>query len=120
VVEPAEAEIRGFVENWRRAWEEGNLKTYISCYHPEFETEKMDFQDWKNHKRYLFARSAKRTVQISDMQVQANGSSALVTFKQRYLTAKHRDIGLKTLHLRRHKDRWTILRENWHPIPAQG
>ncbi len=120
VVEPVDAAIQRFVENWRRAWEEGNSTTYLACYHPDFKTEKMTSQEWKNYKQDLFERSTKRNVQISDMQVQANGSSAVVTFKQRYLTAKHQDMGLKTLQLRRHKNRWTILKEDWHPIPAQG
>jgi murein L,D-transpeptidase YafK len=119
-VEPFEVSIQHFVENWRRAWEEGNVATYLACYHPQFETDDMDYNGWKSHKQNLFRRSAKRNVQISDMQIQANGSSAVVTFKQRYLTAKHRDVGLKTLQLRRQQDRWTILKENWQPIPAQG
>jgi hypothetical protein len=92
----------------------------MDCYDPGFRTEKMDTQAWKSHKQRLFSRSAKRNVQISDIQIQENGSSALITFEQRYRTAKHQDVGLKTLQLRRHKDRWTILKENWHPIPAQG
>ena len=80
----------------------------------------MDNQAWKSHKQRLFSRSAKRNVQISDMGIQINGSSAVVTFKQQYLTAKHRDVGLKTLQLRRYNDRWTILKENWQPISGQG
>ena len=80
----------------------------------------MNIQDWKSYKQRLFSRSAKRNVQIRDMQNQANGSSAVVTFTQNYQTAKHRDLGIKTLYLRRHDDRWTILIETWHPMPAQG
>jgi ketosteroid isomerase-like protein len=120
VVEPVDDAIQRFVENWRRAWEQGDLPTYTNFYHPDFKTKKMNIQEWKNHKQVLFSSSAKRKVQIDDIQIQENGSSAVVTFKQRYLTAKHQDVGLKTLQLRRHKDRWTILKENWHPIPAQG
>jgi ketosteroid isomerase-like protein len=120
VVEPAEVAIQSFVEKWRRAWEEGDLPTYMDCYDPGFRTEKMDNQAWKSHKQQLFSRSAKRNVQISDMQIQENGSGAVVTFKQRYLTAKHWDVGLKTLQLRRQQDRWTISKENWHPMPEQG
>jgi len=59
-------------------------------------------------------------VQISDMQIQANGSSTVVTFKQRYLTAKHQDVGLKTLHIHHDDDRWTILKETWQPLSGQG
>ena len=120
IVGTAKRFIRDFVENWRRAWEEGDLLTYTSCYHPDFKTKKMNTQEWKNYKRILFSSSAKRKVQIDDIQIQAKDSSAVVTFKQRYLTAKHSDVGMKTLRLRRHDDRWTILKETWSPIPSQG
>jgi murein L,D-transpeptidase YafK len=119
VIKHAEVVIRGFVENWRRAWEEGDLPTYMDCYDPGFRTEKMDNQAWKSHKQKLFSRSAKRNVQITDIQIQANGSSAVVTFNQRYQAGKHQDLGLKTLHLRRHEDRWNILEENWQPLRSR-
>ena len=80
----------------------------------------MTIQEWKMYKRDLFSSSARRKVQINDIKIQANGSSAVVTFTQNYQTAKHRDLGIKTLYLRRHDDRWTILIETWHPIPTQG
>jgi hypothetical protein len=72
------------------------------------------------YKRDLFSSSARRKVQIDDIKIQANGASAVVIFKQRYQAAKHRDVGIKTLHLRRHEDRWTILEENWKPLSGQG
>jgi len=115
-----DSSIEHFIEKWRQAWEEGDFPTYIACYHPRFKTEKMDFQDWKNYKRGLFARSTKRNVQISDMQIEPNGSSSVATFKQKYRTAKHQDIGLKTLHLRRNQNNWTIFREDWQPLSGQG
>jgi len=117
---PNEVSIENFVEKWRRSWEEGDVQTYIGCYHSDFTSRGMDIQAWKSHKQRLFSLSAKRNVQLSDMQIQANGSSAVVTFTQSYQVAKHLDVGLKTLKLRRHQDRWTITRENWYPIPAQG
>jgi murein L,D-transpeptidase YafK len=120
VAEPVDVTIQRFVENWRRAWQQGDLQTYTGCYHPDFKTEKMTIQEWKIHKRDLFSSAAKRKVQIDGIKIQANGASAVITFKQRYQAAKHQDVGLKTLHLRRHKDRWTILKENWQPLSGQG
>jgi len=120
VVEPVEVAIQSFVEKWRLAWEEGDLESYTDCYHPGFKTEKLDLQEWKIYKQDLFRRSEKRNIQISDMQIEPNGASAVVTFKQSYQTAKNRDVGLKTLHLRRHQDSWTIFKENWQPLSGQG
>jgi murein L,D-transpeptidase YafK len=116
IVGTAKRFIRDFVENWRRAWEEGDLSTYTSCYHPDFKTEKMTTQEWKNYKQDLFSSSTERKVQINDIKIQATGSSAVVTFEQRYETANHRDLGLKTLHLHRDDNRWTIFKENWQPL----
>jgi capsular exopolysaccharide synthesis family protein len=118
--EPVEVAIERFVENWRQAWEEGDLPAYMDCYDPSFSTEKMDNQAWKSHKQRLFSRSAKRNVQISDMEIQTKGSSAVVTFTQEYQTSNHRDLGTKTLHIHRDDDRWTILKETWQPISGQG
>jgi capsular exopolysaccharide synthesis family protein len=119
-VEPVDAAIQRFVEKWRRAWEEGDLQTYMDCYDPGFRSEKRDNQTWMSHKRRLFSRSAKRNIQISDIQIQANGSSAVVTFKQSYQTESHRDLGIKALHLRHDDDLWTILKETWQPLSGQG
>jgi ketosteroid isomerase-like protein len=120
VADPVDTAIQRFVENWRRAWEVGDLQTYLGCYHPDFKIKNMNLQEWKNYKKDLFNRSAKRQIQIDDFQVIGNGSSAVVTFKQSYQTATHRDVGIKTLHLRRQEDRWNILEESWKPFPAQG
>ena len=119
-VSSTESSIEHFIEKWRRSWEDGNLPTYIACYHPEFETDDMDRKEWEGYKRDLFKRFPKRHVQITDVQIQDNGSGAVVTFKQRYQAAKHQDIGLKTLHLRHYQDSWTIFKENWRPLSGQG
>ncbi|MGD9167436.1 MAG: AAA family ATPase [Syntrophobacterales bacterium] len=119
-VEPTDAAIQRFVEHWRRAWEEGDLEIYTGCYHPDFKIGNMTTQEWKIYKQNLFSSTATRKVQINDIKIQANDASAVVTFKQRYQAAKHRDVGIKTLHLRRHEDRWNILEENWKPLSGQG
>jgi hypothetical protein len=67
-----------------------------------------------------FERSAKRDLQLSDLRIQVNGSTAVVTFKQRYQTEKYQKHNLKTLHLRRELDHWTILKETVQPLGAQG
>ena len=120
VLEPAEIQIQRFVENWRRAWEEGDFPTYIACYHPQFKTDETDYQGWKRYKQVLFEKSEERKVPISDVQIENNGSSAVVTFTQRYQTAKHQDIGLKTLHLRRFQHKWAIFKETWQPLSGRG
>jgi murein L,D-transpeptidase YafK len=119
-VKSPEASIEDLVETWRRAWEKGDMQGYMACYHPDFQTDGMNIQGWKSYKKKLFRRSAERAVQLSDIQIQMNGTTALATFKQRYQAARHQDYGLKTLHLAQHKGRWTILKETWEPLPDQA
>jgi hypothetical protein len=48
-VASAEAPIEHFVERWRRSWEEGDVQTYIGCYHSGFTARGMDIQAWTGH-----------------------------------------------------------------------
>jgi hypothetical protein len=109
--ESTQKSIGLFVENWCRAWQEGDLQTYIACYHPDFNRGGMNQSGWKAYMQNRFKGSAKRNIQLSDLHTQVNDSAAVVTFKQRYLRGNYRSYGLKTLHLTHHQGRWTILRE---------
>jgi murein L,D-transpeptidase YafK len=118
--EPPEVSIRRFVEQWRQAWERGDLPTYLACYHPRFKTGAMDRQTWKRHKRDLFTRWTTRHISLSEIRIQEQDRTATVAFKQRYRAPNHKDYGLKTLYLGRYQGRWTILNEIWQPLAERG
>ena len=109
-----------FVEEWRRAWEEGTLSRYLACYHPRFKTGDMDLRGWKKYKEQLFHRSQDRVIQLTDIKWEVNGNRAVVVCKQQYRSDIHQDFGLKTLHLLWHGGQWTILRETWQPLTEEG
>jgi murein L,D-transpeptidase YafK len=113
----AEESVRGFVEEWRLAWEEGDLSSYMAFYHPRFRNRGMGLKGWRRYKKWLFQRSPERFIQLTDITAELNGSTALVVSKQQYRSETHQDIGLKTLQLRWHRDHWTIYRETWQPLP---
>jgi capsular exopolysaccharide synthesis family protein len=112
--------IQQLVERWRHAWEEGNMAAYAACYHPDFERAGMDRSGWGKYMQNRFEGSAKRDIQLSDLHIKVNGSAAVVTFKQHYQTKTYQKYGLKTLHLRRDQDHWTIFKETVQPLAAQG
>jgi murein L,D-transpeptidase YafK len=118
--ESPEQSLHRFVQNWRRAWEKGDLSAYMAYYHPQFKTRNMDRRAWKQYKKELFEHSSERVVKLRDVKVKANGSTARVAFKQEYRTKRHQDFGQKTLRLRRHRGQWTILTETWKQLPDQG
>lgn len=114
-----EASVRTFLDRWRRAWEQGTISEYLSCYHPRFESNGMNRQGWKDYKQNLFTQCARRDIVLSDVRIQLRHPTAVVAFKQRYRATNHQDYGMKRLHLRRYKGRWTILKETWRPLPEQ-
>ena len=115
--ETAQESVRRFVEEWRRAWEQGDLSSYLACYHPQFRTRDMGLRGWSRYKRQLFSRSSERVIQLGDIETEVQGSAAVVNSTQEYRSETHEDSGLKTLRLRWYRDRWTIFRETWKPLP---
>jgi len=118
--ETAQESVRRFVEEWRRAWEQGDLPSYLAYYHPRFRTRGMGLKGWSRYKRQLFSRSSERVIQLGDIETEVQGSAAVVNSKQEYRSETHEDSGLKTLRLRWYRGRWTIFRETWKPLPDQG
>jgi ketosteroid isomerase-like protein len=118
--ETAEDSVRRFVEEWRLAWEQGDLASYLACYHPQFRTRRMGLRGWKRYKRKLFRRTSERVIELNDVEAEVNDSTAVVISKQVYSSDIHQDSGLKTLLLRWHRGRWTIYRETWKPLSDQG
>ncbi len=114
--ETAQGSVRRFVEEWRRAWEQGDLPSYLACYHPQFRTRDMGLKGWKKYKRQLFSRTSERVIELNDVKAEVNDSTAVVISKQAYRSDIHQDSGLKTLRLRWHRGRWTIFKETWKPL----
>jgi capsular exopolysaccharide synthesis family protein len=120
VAEPVDVAIQGFVEKWRRAWEEGDLQAYIACYHPDYKRSGMDRSGWGKFIENRFESSARRDIQLRDLHIKVNGSAAVVTFKQHYQTETYKRYSIKTLHLRRDQNHWTIFGETVQPLATQG
>ena len=118
--ENEERSVYLFVEEWRRAWEEGTLSEYLACYHPRFKTRGMGLSGWKRYKQRLFHGSQERFIQLTDIKLEVNGNRAVVVCKQEYRSDIHKDFGLKTLHLLWHGGQWTILGETWKPLTEEG
>jgi len=118
--ETARESVRRFVEEWRRAWEQGDLPSYLACYHPQFRAHNMGLSGWKRYKSQLFGRTSERVIELSDVETEVNDSTAVVISKQVYRSDIHQDSGLKTLRLRWHRGRWTIYRETWKPLSDSG
>lgn len=107
--------IAGTINNWINDWREENLENYISHYHNEFHDDgRGSLEAYKAYKRAVFMAPGKPEVQMSDLSIIMSGDYAVATFKQDYTSNTIKDLGRKTLYLK--KDdyyNWKIVSENW-------
>ncbi|MBN1102728.1 MAG: L,D-transpeptidase family protein [Deltaproteobacteria bacterium] len=114
---PVSVGIKDFIEQWRRAWERQDLKTYMSCYDPGFSSRGMGFKAWKEHRDGLNRKHRSVHVQVRDLKIRASDDqTATVTFVQDYRADDYRDKGMKTILLQKRGPHWKIKKEEWRPL----
>jgi murein L,D-transpeptidase YafK len=114
---PVSVGIKDFIEQWRRAWEKQDLKSYMSCYDPGFSSRGMDFKAWKEHRDGLNRKHRSVHVEFRDLKIKAAGDqTATVTFVQDYRADGYRDKGVKTVLLQKRGPQWKIKKEEWRPL----
>jgi murein L,D-transpeptidase YafK len=110
-------EIKRLIDQWRQAWEQKDINTYISCYNPQFRSRGMDIKAWKEYKENLNRRYGSLKIDIYDLKLeQVSNRSVRAIFKQEYRTDRYYDYGLKLMFLTKEGEQWKIKREEWHPL----
>jgi len=113
----ASAEIRSFIESWRKAWEKKDLRTYISCYDASFSSRGMDLKEWRKHREGLNQQHQTLAIELKDMKIrESSGDTATVTFIQDYRADEYRDLGLKNILLTKRGAHWKIKKEEWRVL----
>lgn len=110
-------EIRDFIYQWKKSWEEKDLNSYISCYDSGFRSRGMGFAAWKAHRKRLNRKYLTIRVNITNLRVeQRSHRTARVRFKQDYLADGYRDFGLKKIRLEKKNGTWKIKEETWRRL----
>jgi hypothetical protein len=109
-------DIRSMVYSWADAWQNRNIRRYLSFYSPEFRSKGLDFNDWRQKKTEFFQRPGHIRVEISDLWVFIEDKNATARFIQRYQGPTLSDMGEKTLVLVYSKGQWRIVSEQWTPL----
>jgi hypothetical protein len=110
-VAPEEA-IRSLMKTWLESWKTGDMKTYRSCYAPDFESRGRNLDEWVAQKTRLIRKNRKIDIRVEQIQITARGSDAKVMFIQYYSSSHSRNSGKKkTLELKKTDGEWKIYRE---------
>jgi murein L,D-transpeptidase YafK len=115
-------DIRETVTTWMDAWKNKNIDAYIESYsksdfiHPR----KGRYNAFKNYKRRVFSRDDKPTIDFSNISILHNGDYVVVTMVQDYNSPFIKDIGKKTLYLKKNANyKWKIVSEDWSNLKEE-
>lgn len=113
--EAERTKIESEVKAWATDWATENFEGYIAHYHKEFRDDVRGSLDaYRQYKRAVFLAPGTPSIEISNISITQASDYAVVTFKQDYASNTVKDLGKKTLFLK--KDdyyNWKIVSENW-------
>ena len=98
---------------WLKAWEAGEVDTYLSFYSKDFQAPQKSRKEWEQGRRYILARSSGTTIQVSDMEIKQNGEIIEMSFIQDYKSDRISDMGRKELTWKSEGNSWKIIKETW-------
>lgn len=116
-----EQEIRLWLNKWRAAWQQADLKKYLSFYHPQARQNKLQGRtNIARDKKRLWASAPPLTIRLGPMEVTPVAQGFVLTFNQAYQGKKgYHDLGLKKLLIQpkgRYPGNYLILQEKWTPL----
>ncbi len=112
-------EILAALQEWRRAWEEGDSRRYLASYAPDFHADGFDFDSWAEMKRRVLAQRGRRSISVDDVSLLAYGGMqedgheiAVADFRISYVQNGVRQQRRKRLYLGRELEHWHVLYES--------
>jgi len=105
------AELKGFIMGWLKAWSEGHIDLYMSCYPKEFTGGGKNWHQWRAHKRRLSRKYGTIDVRIDNLQILRENGIALAKFNQTYKANGFFSVGEKRLYLQKKSPEWKIMDE---------
>ena len=111
----ADKRIKEQLNDWSRAWSQGNFEFYIQLYSNDFlpSDNLKTYQEWKNIRRARLKFTKGVSVEIDQIRVfvEPEGEYALVEFMQNYRSNSYSDQVLKQMYMRNQHNNWLILSE---------
>lgn len=110
--------IKSIIEQWKQAWQNGNLEEYMNFYSINFYSRymKMNYNQWRDYKKKIFSRYYKMEITIQSMTITIQDDEAVVKFYQvfkGYGVRIYMDRGWKTIKLIKEDGQWKIVQEEW-------
>ncbi len=111
-------QVEAFLENWREAWERGDVDAYMSFYGDRAaQGDRRGLEAIRDHKRSLWTERPPKTVRLEDMRVTERKNGWRVEFVQQYESKDgFADKGMKRMVLVKAGPRIIIVDEQWSAL----
>jgi Flp pilus assembly protein TadD len=104
--------ITAAVNKWAKAWSDKNVDQYLASYGASFKPAKgLSRQAWEQQRRERITKPSKISVELSNIKIESDETSAKVKFKQLYRADSKPIRTAKTLLMKRDGDNWYIVEE---------
>jgi len=107
-------DINHAVESWRKSWQSGVVKDYLSHYSDDFKPSNfLPLREWKVERAEVVTPANNIEVTLSDFEVSFDDDNtrATVLFTQSYFSTKFAEVSRKKLELVNENDEWKIVVE---------
>ena len=121
--EPAKADpesrkaVKSFLQQWKSAWEQKNLDSFMKMYDASFRAGSMTAQELRKSKQRFFSKYRLIRVEVSRLEIEPVKEGYSVRFVQSFRGDDYRDKGWKSMVLAGGKDQgFRIKSEKWRPL----
>lgn len=106
-------ELLALLEGWRSNWQQKDIDTYLSYYHPDFSSSSAEnLVVWQSQRRSSIGRATEIELSYDMLDiVTADASNMTVHFWLRYMASSYGDDTYKELELSKVDGRWLIVTE---------
>lgn len=115
----ATSKLTTWLQEWRSAWEAKDINAYIAKYGEEFQSMKMNREQWRDYKNRLNGQYKTIAVRMSKPAIFNDRDRTVVRFLQEYTSDQHSDFGEKVLFLKNGKNGYQIVGETWTAESSQ-
>lgn len=113
VVANDHAQIRKTIELWSAAWSARNLESYFAQYAQSFVPAGGQSRSaWEKARRQRILSKIQITHEVRELQITLDENQATANFEQMYATDQTRQVGPKTLKLKKDGTHWRIISES--------
>ena len=114
-LEYIEPDLTRFIENWRTAWEKGNIEEYAQYYSANATQGNLHSQSAiREYKQNIWNSKKPAKVELNGIRLATSSGGIQADMEQVYKDSSgYQDKGIKTLTLQPSGDGWVITQEEW-------